>query len=222
MFWASLGQWSVMSEHVSSHWTKNSHSNQLEVSPNARHACSIKLKTCPLCPPLVCRTHLCTSVTYARHVRQENAIGYCTPGLKPSNGTMPRAFLYLARTQPSGHASHSSSGEESHILARARIMWIRCSPGKQGEDGLDEYVVRWMTEWPQWNIISQSNGVWLRRGWVCMGSSYWRSKMDAHELNIQGSKNLHKQNDGRSSEACLSPLTIGAALETGPSDRSPL
>lgn len=96
--WASLGQWSFISERVPSHCSKTSHSHQykIEVSPNARHACSIKLKICPLCPPPLVHTsaHLCTSVTYAQHVQQENVIGYCTPGLKPCNETMPLAFFW--------------------------------------------------------------------------------------------------------------------------------
>lgn len=132
-----------------------------------------------LCVLLLYAAHmsaLCTSVTYARHVHQENAIGYRTPGLKPSNRMMPQAFPYLAKTQPSGHASHSSSAGEGGItyLARVRIMWMRCSTGKQGEGGLDEFVVRRMTDRPQRNIILESNGAWLTRRWACTGSSYWR------------------------------------------------
>lgn len=46
--------------------------------------------------------------------------------------------------------------------------------------------------------------------------------MDAHELNMQGSEIYTKEMMGSSLEACLSPLTVGAALETGPPDRSPL
>lgn len=63
---------------------------------------------------------MCYLVSNAGHVQQENAIRYSVPGLKPSNGMLPQAFLYLAGTQPSGLASHFSCLGGSHISAKAK------------------------------------------------------------------------------------------------------
>lgn len=64
---------------------------------------------------------------------------------------MPQAFLCLSGAQPGRHASHfSNTVKKICIFSKAKYnvdkMPHRETVISQGEDGLDEYVVRWKTD----------------------------------------------------------------------------